>query len=282
MVKTLSVSLKKFIQEDPSCSGLFQALQKAPSVLKNLKKKPTIVQILLLKVLDVNDDRYLLIANTHLCYHPTEGHMRLLQAILCTRALRKVLCEFRASTPKLDQEKIAVLFCGDFNSCPCTGAYEFLTRGSLSRSHPDWTTYKYSLIPRCGCCEVPPEEAEYIVNFVRVNSDTVMENEEGECGEYDGDNDPVSFSLCAVTDDFDGMDVDHEFHLQDACSPLPYTHYRVDFKAVLDYVLFDRDHFVIERVVPLPSDEEVTEHTALPSVCFPSDHLALICELKWK
>ena len=39
--------------------------------------------------------------------------------------------------------------------------------------------------------------------------------------------------------------------------------------------------FFDSQVVPLPSLEEVTRHCALPSIVFPSDHIALIADLKW-
>lgn len=37
----------------------------------------------------------------------------------------------------------------------------------------------------------------------------------------------------------------------------------------------------VEQVIPLPSHQEVTTYEALPSVSHPSDHIALICDLRW-
>lgn len=37
----------------------------------------------------------------------------------------------------------------------------------------------------------------------------------------------------------------------------------------------------VEQVIPLPSLEEVTTYEALPSVAHPSDHIALVCDLRW-
>lgn len=37
----------------------------------------------------------------------------------------------------------------------------------------------------------------------------------------------------------------------------------------------------VEQVIPLPSHQEVTTYAALPSVSHPSDHIALICDLRW-
>ena len=53
------------------------------------------------------------------------------------------------------------------------------------------------------------------------------------------------------------------------------------FKDCLDLILVF-DDLEVEQVVPLPSEEELRANTALPSIVFPSDHLALVCDLKWK
>lgn len=37
----------------------------------------------------------------------------------------------------------------------------------------------------------------------------------------------------------------------------------------------------VEQVIPLPSHQEITTYEALPSVAHPSDHIALICDLRW-
>ena len=278
-IQTSWVSLKESIQNDLGCQELFQSLQKAPTVLRNVTKKHTILQLTVLKCLGLSD-HYILVANTHLCYHPTEDHVRLLQAITCIRAIHKALQDFKATLqPCAIEPQIAVVFCGDFNSCPCIGAYEFITRGFLAKTHMDWTKYKYSILPRCGCCEVPPNESDYIINNHprRLSS---CDGEEPEEKELEDGVIPKMFRV--VSDDFNGLDIQHDFHLVDTCSPLPYTNYTVGFKAVLDYIFVDSDLLTIKNVVQLPSHEEVAEHTALPSICFPSDHLALVCELKWK
>lgn len=41
------------------------------------------------------------------------------------------------------------------------------------------------------------------------------------------------------------------------------------------------NHFNFLQVVPLPSIEELQAHTALPSIVFPSDHIALVSDLQF-
>ena len=81
---------------------------------------------------------------------------------------------------------------------------------------------------------------------------------------------------------FSGLDLKHDFHFRNACGTKHYTNYTVGYCGVLDYIFFDSDNLELERVIPLPSHEEVTEFVALPSIYFPSDHLALVADLKWQ
>lgn len=245
-------------------------------MFKSLLKKTTIIQLVLLKVKGFKD-RYLLVANTHLCFHPTEDHTRLLQAIICTRAISDTVSEFKATLSDTDVE-IGVMFCGDFNSCPCTGGYHYLTHGFLPKTHPDWTKYKSNSVPRCGCCKVSSHQGDNTVRNIS-KADSKKEDEEEGMEDKENDGQLVTSSSC---DDFNGLDISHEFNFRDACSPLDYTHYRDVFVAVLDYIFVDDNHFVVKKVISMPSHAEVTEHVALPSLNFPSDHLALICELSWK
>ncbi|KAJ8951873.1 hypothetical protein NQ318_019849 [Aromia moschata] len=71
------------------------------------------------------------------------------------------------------------------------------------------------------------------------------------------------------------------FRLASACGTPAYTNYTVGFADCLDYIYYETSNLEVTQAVPLPSHEEVTRHTALPSVVFPSDHIALISDLKW-
>ena len=274
--QTVRISLSQFLQEDEGCKDLLEELKKAPTVLNNVLKKHTIMQVTLLKS-HAHQDRFILVGNTHLCYHPTEDHIRLLQSIICVRAIEKLLCDFKANSPVNDL-KVTIVFCGDFNSCPCSGGYEFIMKGKIEKTHHVWTQYRYALIPRCGCCKVSAEEGPiYIMNY---DPDTIQDLLGQESLLELNRESSGPFQI--INDQFSGCHVSHQLNLQDSCGPLPYTNYTSGFKATLDYVFSSRDLLAVERVVTLPSHEEVTQHTALPSVCFPSDHLAIVCDFKWR
>ncbi|KAM4652768.1 2',5'-phosphodiesterase 12 [Discoglossus pictus] len=78
------------------------------------------------------------------------------------------------------------------------------------------------------------------------------------------------------------MSLSHPFKLSSACGEPAYTNYVGGFHGCLDYIFIDSDSIDVEQVIPLPSHEEVTSYQALPSVSHPSDHIALVCDLRWK
>ena len=74
----------------------------------------------------------------------------------------------------------------------------------------------------------------------------------------------------------------HNIDLVSACGTVDYTNYTPTFNGMLDYVFIDACHLAVEQVVPMPSHEEVTQYSGLPSVVFPSDHIAQVCDLSWR
>uniref|UniRef100_A0A8C9MK68 Phosphodiesterase 12 n=1 Tax=Serinus canaria TaxID=9135 RepID=A0A8C9MK68_SERCA len=129
------------------------------------------------------------------------GNIRLIQIAVAMSHIKHVACDL--------YPRIPVIFCGDFNSTPSSGAYSFISK-------------------RCS------------------------------------------------------MTLSHPFKLLSACGEPAYTNYVGGFHGCLDYIFIDRNALEVEQVIPLPSHEEITTHQALPSVSHPSDHIALICDLKWK
>ena len=79
----------------------------------------------------------------------------------------------------------------------------------------------------------------------------------------------------------DGFDMSHSLSLGSACGQPVYTNYTPFFSGCLDYIFYDNKHLVVSEVIPFQNHEEVTQNLAIPSVVFPSDHLALISLLKW-
>ena len=262
LVSSERTSLSEFLQTHPSCSSLYHGLKAAPTVLKDLTTKHTIVQLAFLRCLQ-RPNHFLCIANTHLYFHPMGDHIRLLQVEVSLKVIRNALDAFKQIVGP--RSTVAVLFCGDFNSCPCIAAYHYMLTGSVSKQHPDWMVYKLTEIPRCACNHKP----------LAVGAEGELEDGTEQASVW-----PVC-SQVAVDDSFEGLDLHHGFQFQNATGTVGHTNFTSGYRGVLDYVFFDADNLSVERTIPLPSLEEISEFVALPSVYFPSDHLALVTDLKW-
>lgn len=80
----------------------------------------------------------------------------------------------------------------------------------------------------------------------------------------------------------DTVNLSQPFSLASACGTPKYTNYTAGFADCLDYIFYDKSNLTVTEVVPFPSEAEMALHTALPSIVFPSDHIALISTLKWQ
>ncbi|XP_060691588.1 2',5'-phosphodiesterase 12 isoform X1 [Hemiscyllium ocellatum] len=211
------VTLSEALVSDPLHTEILEKISTNPQVKEKVLQRSTTLQVCVLESLE-DSSKKLCIGNTHLYWHPKGGHIRLIQIAIAFRHLQHVTAAMHPGTP--------VIFCGDFNSTPDTGLYEFVTKGHISADHPDWTS--------------------------------------------NGEEERCSMSLM------------HFFKLKSACGEPAYTNYVGGFQGCLDYIFVDMNMFEVFQVIPFPSHEEIICHLALPSVSHPSDHIALICDLKCK
>ncbi|KAK9310777.1 hypothetical protein QLX08_000077 [Tetragonisca angustula] len=75
--------------------------------------------------------------------------------------------------------------------------------------------------------------------------------------------------------------IKHDTNLSSACGTPEYTNYTGTFSGCLDYIFYQTDYLTVEQVIPMPTKEELSVYTGLPSVVSPSDHIALCVDLKW-
>ncbi|XP_026818111.1 2',5'-phosphodiesterase 12 [Rhopalosiphum maidis] len=61
-----------------------------------------------------------------------------------------------------------------------------------------------------------------------------------------------------------------------------YSNYTETFFGLLDYIFFTNQHLELIQVLSMPSHDDVIQYGGIPSVLFPSDHLALIADFKIK
>ncbi|XP_059160950.1 2',5'-phosphodiesterase 12-like [Physella acuta] len=94
--------------------------------------------------------------------------------------------------------------------------------------------------------------------------------------------DHADWSSAGKEEKLSTLELQHPMNIVSACGTPAYTNFTQGFQATLDYIFIDTDKLQVTQVVPMPSHEDVTQNIALPSVVFPSDHIALISDIKFK
>ncbi|CEM04528.1 unnamed protein product [Vitrella brassicaformis CCMP3155] len=318
------------------------ALQDAVNVLRQkwphffdevLPHLTTIFQLLLLQ--DKVTHRLLIVANTHLFFHPQAKHIRLLQTALLLHRIHQLKARCEEAAQQQQQcdgspagQRVGVVLCGDLNSVPWTAAIQLLKTGYVESDHRDWKTGPEFHWSRDVDEEEQVEEAQKIEK----------ENAEGHPSEPSAapapapapptgadslppapssDDAPppspapppssaVSSSIpplphwvknsgaggsdgrdgrgCVPPDGW-GVELSADVRLVDAyeasgCAP-KFTNWVNNFRATLDYVMVD-ECFQVCRVLPPISEDDIRPHHGLPSVMYPSDHLAIAAEIRWR
>ncbi|KAB0798204.1 hypothetical protein PPYR_09197 [Photinus pyralis] len=209
----------ELIDKDPLFGDIWQKISANPKLIERYTQRSTVLELTLLESLE--NEELLLVANTHLYFHPDADHIRLLQGAVAIRFIEDYMLKLQSQA----KVRISLIFCGDFNSVPECGIYQLYTKGSVSEDFVDWGS-----------------NAEETVR---------------------------------------GLNLTQRFNLESACGTPPYTNYTAGFFGCLDYIYYEKDNLSVTQVIPLPSHEEVMEHIALPSIVHPSDHIALVADLKW-
>ncbi|XP_057327540.1 2',5'-phosphodiesterase 12 [Microplitis mediator] len=189
---------------------------------QRFKDRNTSILIVVLKSLD-NPKEILVIGNTHLYFHPDADHIRLLQSYFSLTACQDTADKIRQQYP---EHNVTMMLCGDFNSTPVDGVYEFVTKNNIPADHKDWSS----------------------------NAEQKIEN----------------------------VSVSHNLALKSACGTPEYTNFTVEFADCLDYIFYESNKLEVSQVIPMPSKEELALNSAIPSVVFPSDHIALCVDMKWR
>ncbi|KAJ3109091.1 Glucose-repressible alcohol dehydrogenase transcriptional effector [Phlyctochytrium planicorne] len=111
-------------------------LRKTEDVFNRVMVKDNIAIVTLLESKETQAK--ILVANTHLHWDVAYKDVKLVQTAILMEELQRLSTLY--STGKTP---LPVILCGDFNSLPNSGVYEFLSRGSVSQDHDDFGTYTY-------------------------------------------------------------------------------------------------------------------------------------------
>jgi 2',5'-phosphodiesterase len=191
-------------------------LQQLPHLINRFEQLGQTLQ--LAKFVDKrNRNRGLMVGNTHLYYHPLGDHIRVLQ----TYGVCRKMHEWQRKQPDF-----SVVLCGDLNSDPKSGAFQFLTTGELQSSSSSWKNLLvHPPLPRKGSndstdtekCALPP--------------------------------------LLTFASDFQT--------LSPSCLPL-FTHCIPEFSGTLDYI-FTTSSLACVAFAPMPEEPIFLPNTGVPS-----------------
>lgn len=249
-------------------------------------------------------DSYVAVANTHLYYHPKGDHIRLLQAHIATLALSSMMKNFKQEVAAKGESDVRVgtIFCGDFNSSPLNGVCEYFITGKIPEHHSDWNAAAvYETARFAKHMQMKMEKSVKMATNEALPPHKQLKKPEpvGEAEQAQEEEESVTVDLLSkagilqpgevfeqtsrdpVPERFEGVKLEHNLQLFSGCGQPMYTNFTVGFQDTLDYIFVDHSYFGEAEVIPFPSHEEVTANIALPSYTFPSDHIALACDLKY-
>lgn len=213
----------------------------------------------------------MVLANTHLFYHPLARHIRLLQIMCLLHQASKLREKYKGQggTSITRCEFPRVLFCGDLNSSPDTAALELLLKGEVSSNHSDWECadqFKWGreedeLDDDCDCDADAYNEGTAIDDGCS-DSDTppIMPKEHWQEGRGVALSNPLGPLSNAYSS-----------------TPMHFTNFVADFNAVLDYILMSGPLKVIQTLRGV-SEAELEDLGGLPCELYPSDHLAIAAD----
>ena len=245
-----------------------QILQVATLTLKNPRDGPK----------QQKKPNKMMLANTHLFYHPMADHIRAMQ----TYVVCKKIDEVRRQD---GSDPYPLVFCGDLNSDPLSGAVQLLFTRSVLPHHDTW---------------------KHLHDYRWEMGDSSWMLEHGFIGnECDPEEDPlyVEETFKEAHEDEESLadeSVAEPFHpppivlpasfpnLVSGCPDMPeFTNFAVDFVETLDYVLasetseHERYGFRPKKSAPMPNAEAISRYVAMPNEFMPSDHVSVVCDLEW-
>jgi len=263
------------------------AIESHDSTKRIFAQITTVAQGVLLRDLAA-DGKRLLVANTHLFYHPDANHIRLLQLhMLLTDLARRVEV---VEADGFGQPALIVF--GDLNARkgnfglsdigkPPQAAYRLFRDGVIFADDSDWLHSRNNTlfdeasrdpsedVPRhdvCICCQ----GSGILVGY-------------GVCPLCDGlpwddDDDAASMDEQQVL----RLELRLPLPLVDPNDHVEVTNFTGGFQECLDYTLLDSRELQRTRAIPAPSLELLRRETALPSTVFPSDHVPVITDVAYR
>ncbi|CBZ52041.1 endonuclease/exonuclease/phosphatase domain-containing protein [Neospora caninum Liverpool] len=260
----------------------------------------------------------LIVANTHLFFHPYARHIRVLQLYVMAHFIQALREEFAASgeppsepskSPAASSRLPPVIMCGDFNCQPGTGGLKLLQQKTVHAHLEDWRdglAFRWEMDEDAGA-EDDHRSRE------KEETDSGMKKESNQetavSLSLPSTSPPAASAASSRVSDAaraatpkekgtsDGREQDTDqggegepgvvlhppggLDLYDCYgdAPLAFSNFVAGFQATLDYIYASSD-FKVVACLPGVGEEAVRAHGGLPCRGYPSDHLAIAVDLQ--
>jgi 2',5'-phosphodiesterase len=261
-----------------------------PHLLVGLKKVPSIGVFVALR--DKMTGKAVVVSNTHLYYHPNGCHIRALQFFIFMSAVQE-----HAATIEGGAEIVAP---GDYNFSRTTGGYRLATTGAVL---PDDTCWHKGLKHYWGMDRAQTGAVAAAVAEAEGAVDDAAGDEEYDVTDLITPSDhPAVISGASTVSEVQDATSNFASKLQSpptTCftpklhlprgplidlhptdDDMRFTNYALTFKECIDHIFVSRG---VRRVatLPQPSEAQLAKDIAIPSLTFPSDHIALVTDLEF-
>ncbi|KAG0190345.1 Glucose-repressible alcohol dehydrogenase transcriptional effector [Apophysomyces sp. BC1034] len=111
--------------------------KKTEDIYNRVMNKDNIAVLTMLEKKDTNE--LVLVANSHIHWDPTFADVKLVQVGMLMDEIER----FAAKHARNQASRLPTIICGDFNSAPDSGVYEFLSKSTIQQGHDDFGDYVY-------------------------------------------------------------------------------------------------------------------------------------------
>lgn len=214
----------------------------------------------------LGDDAPLIVSNTHLFFHPEADHIRLLQLFAIAHQLDRERSTIVSSSSDQQEQKMTTsvapfVLCGDFNTS-LTNCALLLMNGHVPKNYRDYRRCLNSFNWNAFRTKTESDTTATTTTTTTMQETTRVHD-----------------------DDFPEINLPKSFPCLETAYPHTpvFTNFIVNFSATLDHILMSTNggELIWLRQAEMPTLEQVTKDIAMPSPSFPSDHIAIVTDLRW-